>query len=1352
MKLHFFLLLLCCLLSYYSKGEYGNEWIVDGQTYVKFETAQDGIYRVSYEDLYATLGDDLSSFAPTKMQLFHRGNEHALYYYDTNVSSVFDEGDYIEFYGKRNDGTLDAFLYEFPEERVNPYYNTYSDTTAFFLTWGTSNGKRINIRAQVSASNTIQYHFAEEEKIFSDVYSLGRSVKSGNLYFSRSEWSKGQGWHAPWTTSDYSYTFSDLNNVYDNGIKSEFTVRVATLNNGFYSNYIQVGSNQIEAFNLPDKLNAGAIEESFTIETNDISADGELKATVHCLTCPDAEGVAYMKVRFPQLLDMEGKSEKYFNIPSSYNSSVVMSVENVPDNTILYDMDDEANISILGATVTANTLTANFNANYVDKIYARDGATYLSPVVSSVSFNLNDEANDPAYLILTHKTFWDEALAYQSYRSTDYTTHLVDIDRLYNQYSYGEKNALAIYRFCQYMYDETSTKPEYLFMIGKGIDIRYMDYSAWPPNTVRRTPNLLGDEILDYIPAGGSHPSDMIYTMGLDASRPYEMGFAVGRLSVTNPTQVTAYLNKVKEHEEAGYQQEWRKNILNISGGNSLSEANEILGYMNGYKSLLETKYQGARVSTIQKTDPSQPVEYINISDQINEGAQILNIFGHSSASTNDIEIGDVANDFYQYENKGKYPFMYVNGCQWGDIYGYPALAESWVNTADKGAIATLASSHGGIPEYLDRFSTYFFQKGFQDKSFINLSLGKLHQETVKTFYAQFDPSLHDTHSNIYYSIITSKQLILQGDPAIKLFDVSSYDLALLENTISASSPSNESVFVEDDTLQLTIPIVNYGLAYDDSSCISIRKVTEAGDILLDSLCFAPVYHRDTVVVYLTNHQLEFGSNEYLLSVNSQSSDEDADISNDDLVINVTASAEGFSLLSPTMGDTLNSTEVSFVAQNNNLNITDTSYLLELDTSLSFSSPVYTSVEVSSGTTPLWSDVSLPITDTETTYYWKINYSDATEGGSEVSTFVFSLETSTTETTVMEAAINTSLSEISALDDDLFQADTLELSLAFEHLYGDESTDHLLANYLIVNQENANIVDSTIDLGSFTKDEVVYFPISFDTRDFVGTNTIAIRFNTDTSFSEDSYANNIFSSSFDVMGDFIPPIMSVTFDGNTITDGEVVRTNPTIEVILEDYNTTFLKTDMEGMRMQLKHDTCIHEDGIKECYEDVDENDITIVPATLTSDYQLIYQPDTLFDGTYSLRVFGEDAAGNETIYPYEISFEVLEQETLLSKLSFSPNPCTGDCQFSLVMQSEHREAETFSIQIIDMMGKVVKEVTIEATSLNIGWNTIPVNFDDVEEGLYHYRIAGNGFSSYTKNDYLGKSINKAFGKLYIVR
>ena len=248
---------------------------------------------------------------------------------------------------------------------------------------------------------------------------------------------------------------------------------------------------------------------------------------------------------------------------------------------------------------------------------------------------------------------------------------------------------------------------------------------------------------------------------------------------------------------------------------------------------------------------------------------------------------------------------MYVNGCLWGNIYSTPGLAESWVNTADKGAIATLATSSGGIPLYLDRFATDFFEKGFQNDAFINLSIGKIHQEAIRQFYSQFNPAVYKEYNGINYSIITATQLILQGDPSIKLFDVDSYDLALLENSISASTPSGDDIFVFDDTLQFTIPIVNYGLAYDDSTCITIEKVTSTGNIILDNVCFDPVYNRDEVTFYLTNHQLEFGTNEYQITVSSQSSLTDKDLSNNSQLVKVLTSDEGFLLLYPSESDTV---------------------------------------------------------------------------------------------------------------------------------------------------------------------------------------------------------------------------------------------------------------------------------------------------------------------------------------------------------------------------------------------------------------------------------------------------------------
>ena len=65
--------------------------------------------------------------------MYHRGKEVAISVSGENDGKL-DAGDFIDFYGLRNDGTLDSLLYTTFDRIPNPYFNTHSDSTAFFLT------------------------------------------------------------------------------------------------------------------------------------------------------------------------------------------------------------------------------------------------------------------------------------------------------------------------------------------------------------------------------------------------------------------------------------------------------------------------------------------------------------------------------------------------------------------------------------------------------------------------------------------------------------------------------------------------------------------------------------------------------------------------------------------------------------------------------------------------------------------------------------------------------------------------------------------------------------------------------------------------------------------------------------------------------------------------------------------------------------------------------------------------------------------------------------------------------------------------------------------------------------------
>ena len=114
-------------------AQFSNEWINFGQTYYKIPVTANGIHKITYTDLQAA-GVPVGAIDPRRINLFHRGTEQAIFVQGQS-DAVFDPTDFVEFYGKRNDGTLDADIYKPASAQPHSLYNLYSDTTAYFLTW-----------------------------------------------------------------------------------------------------------------------------------------------------------------------------------------------------------------------------------------------------------------------------------------------------------------------------------------------------------------------------------------------------------------------------------------------------------------------------------------------------------------------------------------------------------------------------------------------------------------------------------------------------------------------------------------------------------------------------------------------------------------------------------------------------------------------------------------------------------------------------------------------------------------------------------------------------------------------------------------------------------------------------------------------------------------------------------------------------------------------------------------------------------------------------------------------------------------------------------------------------------------
>src|SRR5690606_18114080 len=96
---------------------------------------------------------------------------------------------------------------------------------------------------------------------------------------------------------------------------------------------------------------------------------------------------------------------------------------------------------------------------------------------------------------------------------------------------------------------------------------------------------------------------------------------------------------------------------------------------------------------------------------------------------------------------------------------------ENWIKTPAKGAVGMIAHSAYAQVGPLQRYSSEFYAVGFGDSLFIGAGVGKVQQELAKRYIRNYG------HSAQTISLI--QQMVLLGDPAVKLFGADKPDYAI---------------------------------------------------------------------------------------------------------------------------------------------------------------------------------------------------------------------------------------------------------------------------------------------------------------------------------------------------------------------------------------------------------------------------------------------------------------------------------------------------------------------------------------------------------------------------------------------
>lgn len=969
----------------FAQGTYTNDWIDFSQSYHKLSVAEDGIYKVSYNEL-ATAGFPVAA-DPRNIQLFHRGVEQAIIVEGENDGN-FGAGDYILFYGKRNDGTLDRQLYVSPDAQPHNYYNLYNDTTAYFLTVGHSGGKRMQtVTESPSGLPAVNYHQAEKLQVFAQNYWAGREY-STEAYLSQYDYGEG------WTGTAFrggqfrDVIFEGMLQPYTGGGSPQVEIILTGRNANVHNVDILVGpsTSALRALTQVQFVGHENKKVSSPINWADIGSDGQLvvRVSVQSTASTDYISIAAIKVVFPQQPSMGGTHAKLFKV-NNLTSKSQFTITGVESTSVIYDISNTDNISKL-ATASGNAVTTVLSPTGEKRLWVTSGNGMLTvPVIKKTNF---EQINPAAYnfLIISNKLLMtpvggmgNPVQAYAMYRASpeggSFTPFIVDIRQLFDQFNYGEVSPLAIREFARFMLN--NGHPEYIFIIGKGLSVIYDYYRKGPRDGIYH----------DLVPTLGEPGSDAELTAGLDISNPHVSAIPTGRLTAEKPEHIIAYLNKVKEMEATAYDALWRKRLIHLSGGATENELITFKHYVNGFKSVAEGHYLGGQVTTKSK-QTNNAVELINIAEEVNKGVSLITFFGHSGAATTDLEIGNVSEDAQGYRNKGKYPFILVNGCDAGNIYANVyTFGEDWIITPDRGAVGFIAHVARGLSSNLKRYSDLFYATAFADSSYIHQSIGKI-MHKVSVDYL-------DRHGASSLSISQIQQMNLQGDPSLKIFGAQKPDFEINADNMELTSFDNKQITALSDSFNLSFIVNNFGVTTHDSLHVQLRRRLANGTYLYADSVYFPVLFSDTldfVVQNLSEHD-NFGNNQFEINLDYINRTSELDENNNIAAIDYFIPLGGTSNLYPLDYAIVSQGQPALICQSNDVLSGTRSYLFQLDTARAFNSPVLAQHSVQAEALASWEpNLINSLAEDSIVYFWRTKLADPRPGEDTawaVSSFVY---------------------------------------------------------------------------------------------------------------------------------------------------------------------------------------------------------------------------------------------------------------------------------------------------------------------------------------------------------------------------
>lgn len=936
--------------NYAAAQTYQNEWIDYDKTYYKIKVLKNGLYRIPTSLLEAN-GIPIQAAG---LKLYHNGAEVPLY---LSTNGTMGANDYAEFYGERNNGTLDKLLYKQPGHQPFDSFSLFGDTSVYFLTWANqpNNARFISINNNLNNPPPRETHYWHTHRdTFPNAFYPGEPFHNlGGVNNNYAEYENCEGFCGTLLFEEQSLTYNiPLPGFYpDAGGTMRVRTRLAGRSDDFFhipDHHLRITINGVY---VEDTTFEG--QENYVFKFN-IPVQDFNTSTVNMviqsladISDVDKYSMVYNSVNYPRNFDFGNSRRNVFEVD---NGDKYFEVSNFNGGTapVLYDLSNYMRLIPEVTVIGGQTIHRFFLPNVVNGAAKRRlllTSTDSPQTVFTVSnltarqfTNFGNAAKQGNYIIISSSFLEtgdvNHVARYANYRRSaeggGYQVVLADINELYDQFAWGiEKHPLSIRHFVNYALDEWQTKPQFLLLLGKAVM-----YS--------KTRFNVDDYHACLVPTFGSGPSDNALSYQDDNT--YHPQLAVGRIPARTPKQVGDYLDKIITYETdllcTKEDLMWRKNAVHLIGGNNFAELSEFVQYMTRYKQIYEDSIFGGKVLTTYEKQSPSAIEFVGLEEYINKGLGMINFAGHSYGITWNIDIDEPEN----YTNFGKYPFMLSSTCFVGNIHDSPStevMPERWVLAEERGAIGFLSGVGFGFPPYLNVFMKRFYENFCRDQ------YGKTVGECIQRTIVEVDSLSHLSGFGLGTDGVklTCQEYTLAADPALHLNTFEQPEF-IIENTPGGTS----DVFLDPptitsnlDSFALKVVLYNAGASSSDSVWVRINRAfpNDSTATVVYQKVPVPAY-ADTLAFYITTGDVEIvaGDNFLTVEIDADNKYNEHCESNNAITLQTFIFSDILAPISPCNYAIVASANPTLYASTGQLNATAAPYILQLDTTELFNSPL----------------------------------------------------------------------------------------------------------------------------------------------------------------------------------------------------------------------------------------------------------------------------------------------------------------------------------------------------------------------------------------------------------------------------